>query len=234
MPKININYSEGIRSSLAIFPPPYNLDELYYVKAEREMNLRQRGLSVEEVSKIDSSEYTVFLSQRQSFQSAGLYGSVWHELAHVAARVMGIEDKVMNEAFAMATQFRGLYQAVLKGNFTKDEVTELIEHSMKCAKNEFLDTSLFSTLSRMGLSGIPEDFKIPYHKQALELIREYKPNLEFRSNNPENLIHELDDVIKSIVKTWRKRKLNSQLPLIIVSTVVVGAFIAYIVIISLL
>jgi hypothetical protein len=232
MPEISVEYSENVRGSLAINPPPYDLDELDHVKAERNRDLRLRGLTEEEVSRIVSYRHTIFLLQKQPFQSLGLYGSAWHELAHVAATVIGIKDRVLNESFAIANEFRGLLQAVVKGVFALDEVRDLTEYLVKCARLEQVDTGLFASLSRMGLRGIPEDFRTPYHSQALEFIQRYNPKLEFRSRSPEDLITEWDNTIEYILTTWRKRKLKSQLPLIVVPSVVIGGFVAFIIIVS--
>jgi hypothetical protein len=85
----------------------------------------------------------------------------------------------------------------------------------------------------MGIRGIPDTYKTPYHLSALDAIREYNPDLRFRNRSPDELIPELDSTIEHALKIWRKRTLKSRLPLIIVPSVVIGGFIIFIIIVSL-
>lgn len=233
MPEIRIDYSDHIKSSFVFDPPSYNLNELEYVREEIERDLRLRGLEEDKLKRIDWSRYSIFLLRKQPKQYAGLYGSAWHELAHVAASIIGIKDRVLGESFAIANEFRGLLQASKEGLFPQDEVTDVIEHLAECTKYERVNTEFFSKLSRMGIRGIPDDYKTPYHYSALDAIREHNPDLRFRNRSPDELITELDGTIEHVLETWRKRKLKSKLPLIVVPSVVIGGFIIFIIIVSL-
>jgi hypothetical protein len=230
MPEVKIQQSVNVKNSLLISPPPYDLDELIHVKQERNRQLSWQKLTQNELNSIDSSKFTIFLARKHPLQGIGLYASAWHELAHVTARVIGIKDRVLNESFAYANEIRGLLQAAMKGEFSQEQAVDAVEFLVKCAKNESLDTGIFSALNRMGLKGIPDDMKTPYHYLALEAIKRHNPDLRFRNRNLNELVAESDRTIDHILATWRRTKLTDRLPAIILSCFVIALFLILIIV----
>ena len=226
MPFINILYSEDIESSFTLMPSTYNLDELEYVKKDRDHKLLARGVKREEISQIDASTYTVFLLTKQPKQEIGLYASAWHELAHVAAHVISIEDIVDNESFAVLNQFRALLKAAKNGFFTKDKAIDAVEFYIKRAKLEQLDAALFSRLNEMGLK-VPADLKNAYHHRALDIIKKHNPELKFHGRNLDELIAELDRSIQYILNFWRKKKMLAIARIVIPAIVIPASLIIF-------
>ena len=232
MPFIKVKHSEDIKGSFVLVPPTFNLDELEYVKRDRDRKLISRGIKEQEIGQIDSSTYTIFLRTRQPKQQIGLYASAWHELAHVAAYTIGIKDTILGESFAFANEFRGLLEAAKEGLFLKDKVADTIQFHIKHAKYEQLDVAVFSSLRRMGLK-VPTDLTTAYHYEALDAIKKYNPDLRYHGRNLDELLAELDNSIEHILNAWKRRKWESIRPIIYCSVLIVAPFILLILLASL-
>ncbi len=213
-PAVNVEYSDDGRGSFLLVPPSSYLDEFEWVKKKRDDRLRLEGLKEHELQRIDSQRFTIFLGRRQPKQQVGLYASAWHELAHVAASILGIKDTDLSESFAYANELKGLLKAAKDGVFSREEVFDTIEFILKSSEFEQLDAALFSKLARMGLHGIPKEYTTPYHFLALKTLRKHNPELEYRSRSAEVLVAELDNTIQDILRGSRSRKRRTNRPLI--------------------
>jgi hypothetical protein len=65
---------------------------------------------------------------------------------------------------------------------------------------------IFSVLRKMGLKNIPRDSMTAIHYSALGPLRKYNPNLKFRGRSVDQLLSELDNSIKHIIRTWKWQK----------------------------
>jgi hypothetical protein len=212
-PMVDILHSDHVTSSFMV-PPDRDVYKLEIVKEDRESQLRRRGLKEHELQQINSHRLTVVLQTKQPTGSVGLYHSAWHELAHVAARSLGIRDPILNESFAIANQFRGLLLAAEGGSFPHEQIYGDIEYYSECCKNEVLDAGLFSKLEEFGIRGIPEEKKRPHHYLALDALKKHNPELKYRNRSTEVLVAKLDNTIQDILRESRSRKRKADRPLI--------------------
>lgn len=206
MPSISIRYSSEVTSPFCISPHDFGASyELEWVKREKEIEFRGRGLDGSALDSVDPSEFTIFLSTKHPEQHARNYGVEWHELAHVAAGTLGIRDEVLNETIAYACEFRGLLQAAKRGLFQRKEVADAISIDIQSAKSEPVDAFVFSRLEEMGLKGIPRRLKTIPHYSAFKTMKTYCAALASPDSDIDELITMLDKTIKYAVKSWRKR-----------------------------
>lgn len=226
MPTVEVEYSEDVKGSLTSAPLTFNLDELEYVARERDHIFRWIGLKEQEISRIDSSTYTIFLLTRHPKQQIGLYGSAWHELAHVAAYVIGIKDAVIGESFAFANEFKGLLEAAEDGLFPRDKVIDSIEFCIKQAKYEKLDSAIFSQMRR-AKGKVPIYLATAVHYQALDHLKRYNPDLSYQGRNLDELIAELDNSTQYIMNLWRRKKWMSTARRALPSVMVIASFIIF-------
>jgi len=207
MPRIRVRYSQNTGNSFCLksFIPEVQ----YELELARRAWLRElceeTGLAEDEVADIDLSEFNVFLVQRQSRGALGLYGTVWHELAHVAAYASGIDDQVAQESIAIACGFRGLLQAAKDGLFSEKEVRNEIAYLVKAAQREQLSAFLFIKLERMGLK-CPKRYKQTYHFDVLKALKQHIQALKSPSSSIDELIEAMEDTARQVAAACKRRR----------------------------
>jgi hypothetical protein len=185
LPEVDVRYCDNITHALCFLPGKYRpkgsiaeeeLDDITVSK------LKLEGISQRELYEIDLSKATVFMPKRCSNYPVGFYGSLWHELGHLAAWTLDLKDKSNEESFAVTYGFIGLLSEARSGKFTFRKAFAEIE-SRK--------VSALLCLDRMFSDDRP----------SLRWIEKYNPNLQFCGRDPDELLEELDKAITDIVTT---------------------------------
>jgi hypothetical protein len=203
---LDIRYSDRISRSFCLHSAdlPLNIspEEIDESVKKRYSMLRARGLSDSEIRRIDPAKFTIFLQRSQLSRSLDIYATLWEELGHATAWVLGINDAIMNEGFALSYRFRGLLKGVEEGQFPLDEVAFKIEFEVKSAS---ADASVMSKLRTMGLE-IGRRNPLSYYDDSLFAVRKYNPKLVFRNRSPDELVAELEKSIQYTLECVEGRK----------------------------
>jgi hypothetical protein len=184
LPEIDVRYSDNITHALSIsvgeLPPNKSSVTEARLADSTSSWLKLEGLKSGDLDAFDTSKFTIFLPKRYVNYPSGLYGSVWHELAHAAALALDLKDKDFEESFAVTYSFIGLLLGAKEGNFSLEKAFDQIELSIKSAKHSFPAT--------------------PHH-WSLKPIEAHNPGLKFRNRDMTGLLAELDKTIEDIVDT---------------------------------
>jgi hypothetical protein len=229
LPEVDFQYSDNIVDAFcshSVAPPelrdPSTLIDypLLHEKVTKfyqqwNTNLKLKGLSDPEIERITPWKFTIFLPRRYSNYPAGLYGAVWHELGHVAASTLHVKDDILQESIAIAHCLKGLLLEAKEERVTLEKAIFQIEHYVA------------------GYAMNPFSFLSP-HKQALEAIQAFNPNLRFRKRDVNELIVELDKSIDHALNVDKTNKSRSDKPLLFAMLLVIAVVLIISVILSLL
>jgi hypothetical protein len=178
---------------------PAEIDELF---TKRNSGRMAKGSSGLELKGIDSDRFTIFLPRSQLAQPMDICATLWEELGHATAWVLGVDDAILNESVALSYRFRGVLKGVKEGRFLSDKVASRIELEVRSVG---ADAALMSKLRNMGLKASRHN-QLSHYDDSLFAIKEYNPKLVFRNRSPDELIAELDKSICYTLECAKKRK----------------------------
>ena len=224
LPEVDVKFSEHAEHSFCIHPTLYDPDGLPYVKKSRISQFESYSLQEDEIQNIDRHKYTIFVATRPDRPRSRVYTDTWHELGHVAAFKLGINDGELNESLATAHEFRGALLAAKEGYFTRDEMDQAIEVHVKGSAAEWHNTHLGIALKRMGLK-VAKDLRTAIHHSALTHIKKHNPDLKVRGRDLDQLLSEMDNSLKHIIWTWRKQKYSGYVFILMIVLFFVALFI---------
>lgn len=197
LPEIDVLYSENIDYPFCVdityLPEKTPHERRSEIYRRRDLDLRAKGLKYEEIKRINPSKATICIPKRYQDDPTELAAAYWEELGHIAANALGIEPiteekMIANEAIALAYRFKGLLLEAREGRFPLEKAIEQIEEDIERVKSPFAHFT--------------------HYGKALDLIRRYDPDLEFRNRDPDELIKELDKSISYIIPYSVKIKLH--------------------------
>ena len=229
LPEVEFQYSDNIVDAFcshSVAPPelrdpctltdyPLLHEKMTKFYQEWKLNLKLKGLSDSEIEMVNQWKFTIFLPRRYANYPAGLYGAVWHELGHVAASTLSVKNEVLQESIAIAHCLNGLLLEVQEGKVDLEKAVSQIERYVA------------------GYMMNPFSFLSP-HKQGLEAIQVFNPNLRFRGRDVNELEAELDKSIGYALDVDKRNKLRFEKPLILVAGLAIAAVFAISVILSIL
>lgn len=162
-----------------------------------------RGLEEDELADLELTKPIIVLSSTYQHRPARFYGTLYEELGHEAAYVLGIVESSANEGFALAWRFKGLLESAKREKLSLIDAVNRIESDVRRLEH---DVQFFSKLEGMGLK-MPKTLPSKHYNRALSVVREYNPQLRFRDRDPDEIISELNSSIKYILKpSERMRK----------------------------
>lgn len=164
--------------------------------------LRAKGLSDSELQGIDPTRFTIFLPRNRSARSVDIHATLWEELGHATAWVLGLDDPILNESLALSYRFRGVLSGVNEGRFLLDEVASKIESEARSVR---ADASVMSKLKTMGIK-FDLNNQLSHYNDSMFAVKQYNPNLKFRNRSPDELIAELDKSIHYTLECAKERK----------------------------
>ncbi len=199
LPIVEVRYTDRITGAFAISATEHFRKLPTWRKAEfwKQLTprLKLKGLQEDEMRGITPSKFTIFLPRRYPSYPAGMYIATWHELGHAMANAFGVKDKKYKESIAMAFGFIGLFLKVKEGKLSLGKACDQIELDIK---------SVAASLPVFE----------PY-REALNVVREYNPELSFRNRDPDELVAELEKSVqyatsmdREVRVTARKRQLS--------------------------
>jgi hypothetical protein len=183
LPETDVRYSDNITHALSIsageLPGKSSVTKARLADSTSNW-LKLEGLKDSDLEVFDTSKFTIFLPKRYLNYPCGLYGSVWHELAHASAHALDLKDKGFEESFAVTYSFIGLLLGAKEGKFSFEKAFDQIELSIESAKYSFPMTA---------------------HHWSLKPIEAHNPGMRFRNRDIDDLLAELDRTIRDIVDT---------------------------------
>lgn len=222
LPDVDIRCSTNmIRDGFAVPPMPdwYSEEEMNRIAEYWNSQLRARGLRDLEVEQLNRSKFTIFISSSCLERPLSLQSAKWHEMGHVLAYTLNINDKVQNESVASIYGLIGLLRGAKEGLYKKEEVFDYIDLIVRSVTYERVKAHVFAKMGKMGLKKIPDDLKKPHYYSSLFAVRKYNPKLIFRDRDLDEIMRELDRSLdyalkKALGRTW-ERKIESILAWII-------------------
>ena len=164
--------------------------------------LARWGVTEGEVAALDLTQPVLGLPRRCGPYLADYWATLYEEVGHEAAYVLGLRNQMANEGFALAWRFKGVLAGVPRGLFGQGEALDRIQHEVNGVRH---DLNLMTALADRGLK-IHRRFH--HYARALFAIREYNPALAFRGREPVEVDGELDcslDYVLNVSTRLRKR-----------------------------
>lgn len=209
MPEVIVIHSDNIEDAFSYSPLPYSsrwlMEERDSFVEEVKKEFKLRGLSESELAEVDVTKHMIVLPRKYQKHRVKLCGVEWHEFGHVAAHVLGLDSRILNESFATANQFKGLLETGRKGRFGRDEVVKEIERNLQDTAAEKAKAKMSLKLKGMGLK-VSDDHTLALHDSALFLLKKHNPNLRFRDRDADEVLAELNMSIKYILGFSNSKK----------------------------
>lgn len=204
---VQVRYSENIDHAFTFHPANLSKQSRetkneYSRKATEE--LREYGLRDHEIETIDLSRTAIYVPRQYEQNPTQLEATLCEEWGHAAAYELGIMNRTANEGIALAHRFMGLLLSCKEGKLTLEAAIDQIRQDLNGLK---ATSTLFSGLERMGVK-FPQGRPGRHHEDALFVIREFNPELEFRNRDPDKLIEELEKSIDYITRPSERLKWN--------------------------
>jgi hypothetical protein len=153
-----------------------------------------RGVTEGEVAGLDLRQPVLGLPRRCGPDLADYWGTLYEEVGHEAAYVLGLRNRIANEGFALAWRFKGVLAGVPRGLFSQGAALDRIQRAVNGVRHNL---SLLAGLQRVGLKIPPRHY---HYSRALFAIQEYNPALTFRGRDPGEVEGELDRSLDYILK----------------------------------